>query len=153
MEIIIILVYGYNTLSLQWCIIFIFEIMAKLAICLPYFKESILLYVYPTTLTVSFRPKQCFPLRLGRILELPFSDPLHMLPRWLSGKESTCKYQRLRFNPWVGEIPWSKKWQPTPVFLPGYSHGQSSLADYSSWGPKESDMTEHAHVQCARHDK
>ena len=34
------------------------------------------------------------------------------------------------FNPWVGKIPWSKKWQPAPVFLPGESHGQRSLAGY-----------------------
>ena len=39
------------------------------------------------------------------------------------------------------EILWRKKWQPTPVFLPGESHGQRSLAGYSPWGHKESDMT------------
>ena len=33
-------------------------------------------------------------------------------------------------------------WQPTPVFLPGKFHGQKSLAGYSPWGHKESDMTE-----------
>ena len=33
-----------------------------------------------------------------------------------------------RFDPWVGKIPWSRAWQPTPVFLPGDSHGQRSLA-------------------------
>ena len=46
------------------------------------------------------------------------------------------------FNPWVGKIPWRKEWQPTPVFLPGESHGQRSLVGYSPWGHKESDMTE-----------
>ena len=40
------------------------------------------------------------------------------------------------FNPWVGKIPWRRKWQPTPVFLPGNSHGQRSLAGYSPWGHK-----------------
>ena len=35
------------------------------------------------------------------------------------------------FDPWVGKIPWSRKWQPTPVFSPGKSYGQRSLADYS----------------------
>ena len=34
------------------------------------------------------------------------------LPRWLSGKESTCQCRRLRFNPWVRKIPWRRKWQP-----------------------------------------
>ena len=46
------------------------------------------------------------------------------------------------FNPWVGKIPWRRKWQPTPVSLPGKSHGHRSLAGYSSWGHKESDTTE-----------
>ena len=50
---------------------------------------------------------------------------------WLSGKELTCQCRRHRFNPWVRTIPWRKKWQPTPVFLPGEFHGQRSLAGYS----------------------
>ena len=50
--------------------------------------------------------------------------------------------QRPGFDPWVGKIPWRKEWQPTPVFLPGESHGQRNLASYSPWGHKESDMTE-----------
>ena len=37
-------------------------------------------------------------------------------------------------HPWVWKIPWSRKWQPTPAFLPGESHGQKSLAGYSPWG-------------------
>ena len=52
---------------------------------------------------------------------------------------------RPRFDPWVGKILWRRKWQPTPVFLPGKSHGRRSLAGYSSWEPKESDMTEQHH--------
>jgi len=46
------------------------------------------------------------------------------------------------FDPWVRKIPWSRKWQPTPGFLPGKSHGQRSLAGYSPQGCKELDMTE-----------
>ena len=52
------------------------------------------------------------------------------LSRRLSGKESTCqcrKCRRLRFNHWLGKIPWRKRWQATPVFLPGEFHGQRSL--------------------------
>ena len=45
------------------------------------------------------------------------------------------------FNLWVGKIPWRRKWQPTPVFLHGESHGQRSLVGYSPWGGKESDIT------------
>ena len=37
---------------------------------------------------------------------------------------------------------WRRAWQPTPIFLPGESHGQRSLAGYSPWGHKESDVTE-----------
>ena len=44
--------------------------------------------------------------------------------------------------PWVRKIPWSRKWQPTPVFLPGKSHGQRSQVGYSPWSHKELDMTE-----------
>ena len=47
--------------------------------------------------------------------------------------------------PGVGKIPWRRAWQPTPV-LPGESHGQKSLAGYSSWSHKELDVTEHAHT-------
>ena len=66
--------------------------------------------------------------------------------QWHSGKESACQYRRCKFDLWVWKIPWKKKWQPTPVFLPGESHGQKSLAGYSPWGHKESDMTGHAHT-------
>ena len=45
-------------------------------------------------------------------------------------------------NPWVGKIPWRRAQQPTPVFLPGESHGRRKLAGYCPWGHKESDMTE-----------
>ena len=50
--------------------------------------------------------------------------------------------KRRRFNPWVRKIAWRRKWQPTPVFLPGESHGQRSLVAFSLWGCKELDMTE-----------
>ena len=114
------------------------------------------------------------------------------LPRWLSGKESTCqcrRHKRHQFNPWVRMIPleeemathssilackvpwteepgglqsmgslrvghnwvtslslftfmhWRRKWQPTPVFLPGESQGWGSLVGCRLWGPTESDTT------------
>ena len=46
------------------------------------------------------------------------------------------------FDPWARKIPWMRKWQPTPVFLPEKSHGQRRLVGYSPWGGKELDMTE-----------
>ena len=60
-------------------------------------------------------------------------------------KESTCqcsRHERCRFSPWVGKVHWSRKWQPTLVFLPGKFHGQKSLEGYSPWSCKVSDMTE-----------
>ena len=71
------------------------------------------------------------------------------LSRWLSGKESACQSRRCKrhgFDPSVGKITWSRKWQPTPVLLPGKFHGQRSLVGYSLWGCKESDITEHAYM-------
>ena len=63
-------------------------------------------------------------------------------PRWLSGKEFACQCKRRKFNPWVRKIPWSRKWQPAPVILPGKFQGQRSLAGYRPWSCKESDMSD-----------
>ena len=60
-------------------------------------------------------------------------------------KEPACqcrRHRRLRFDPWLGKIPWRRERQPTPVSLPGESQGQRSLVGYSPWGHRESDMTE-----------
>ena len=71
---------------------------------------------------------------------------------WLSelnwtepGKEPACQCGRLKrggFSPWVGKVPWKRKWQPTLVSLPGKYHGQRSLAGYGPWRCKELDTTE-----------
>ena len=63
-------------------------------------------------------------------------------PWWLSGPESACHAGDASFNPWVGKIPWRRKWQAVSVFLPGKSLRQRSLAGYSPWGCKESETTE-----------
>ena len=74
-------------------------------------------------------------------------DPSHRVvgkPRWYSAKESACqrrRHKRRGFYPWVEKMPWSRKWQPTPVFLPGKFHGQRSLKGYSLWRCKELNMT------------
>ena len=65
-------------------------------------------------------------------------------PRRFGGKESACQSRRCKrhvFDPWVGKIPWSRKWQPTPTFLPGKFHGQRGLADYCPWGFKSQTLT------------
>ena len=75
-------------------------------------------------------------------MDLRGCNSVHRLSWWLSDKESVCQYRRHRFDPWVGKIPWRRKWQPTPVFLPGESHGQRGLSGYSLWSQKEWDTTE-----------
>ena len=58
-------------------------------------------------------------------------------------KKKIClQCRRPGFDPWMRKISWSRARQPTPVFLPGESRGQRSLAEYSPWGCKESDTTE-----------
>ena len=57
-------------------------------------------------------------------------------------KASASNAGKPGFDPWVGKTPWSRKWQPTSVFLPEESHGRRSLVGYSPRGHKESDMTE-----------
>ena len=72
------------------------------------------------------------------------------LPQCLNGKESTCNAgatEDSRFGPWGRKIPWSRAWQPPPVFLPGESHGHRSLVGYSSYSHKESDMTQWLSMQ------
>ena len=79
------------------------------------------------------------------VLFLTLYNTLWGVPRRLDGKESTCqcsKCRRHRFDSWVRKIPWRRVWHPTPVLLPGKSHGQRSLAGYVPLGRKESDTTE-----------
>ena len=92
-------------------------------------------------------PAQSAPWSGAAIPHLPPENPSHSrflirikvlssqtsgLPRGLSFKEYACQCRRHEFNPWVGNIPWRRAWQPTPVFLPGESHGQKSLAIHAA---------------------
>ena len=68
------------------------------------------------------------------------ANHVNELPRWLSGKDSACQCKRCKscrrhgFDPWVRKILCRRKWQPTPEFLPGESHGQRSLVGCSPQG-------------------
>ena len=65
-----------------------------------------------------------------------------MAPQGHSGKEPACQCRRRKrrwFSPCVRKIPWRRKWQPTPISLPGKPHGQRSWADCCPWACKESD--------------
>ena len=72
---------------------------------------------------------------------------IHLHPRWQSGKDPACQcrsHKTCGFDPWIGKIPWRRKWQSIPVFMCGKPHGWRILAGYSPWGCKELDMIEHA---------
>ena len=103
-------------------------------------------YLHDKTFACFFLPQRCLGLKLIlsfilliapsllSIKTFHFVQPLTTLfyfldglPWGLSGKESACQCKRCEFDPWIGKIPWRRKWQPTPVFLPGKSHGQRSL--------------------------
>ena len=73
------------------------------------------------------------------------SFPAIYFPGGSDGKASACNGGRAGFNPWIGKVPWRRKWQPTLVLLPGKSHGRRSLVGYSPWGCKESDTNKQLH--------
>ena len=87
---------------------------------------------------------------------------LNWLTDWLIGEASTNlnltnqthlpmqETKRCGFDPWVRKMAWRRPWQPPPVFLPGESCGQRSLAGYHPWGRKESDVTEATYLACKR---
>ena len=119
-----------------------------------------LYFSYPYLLLYFLSPWLCYELKKGELksfmttvfvflLIISLTFPLWMLslyylvsiihnwlPMSLSGKEFTCQCKRCKFNSWVGKIPRGRKWQPTPVFLPGELHGQRRLVGYSPWGHK-----------------
>ena len=79
---------------------------------------------------------------------LNIPHPLRNFPSGSCGK--VClQCRRPRFDPWIGKSPWRRKWQPTPVSLPGKFHGQRSLAGYSPRCRKESDTTGQLHFSPA----
>ena len=74
---------------------------------------------------------------VGQLLILYLSVLVCGLSQWLSDRDLPAMQET-----WVRKIPWRRKWQLTPVFLPGESHGQRNLVGYSLWGRKELDTTE-----------
>ena len=90
-------------------------------------------------------PGQCIKAATGDILILFLIGWLVLVMIWLR-RLSICPWcRRPRFDPWVGKIPWRRKWQPTPVLLPRKFHAWRSLVAYTPWGRKELDTTERLH--------
>ena len=81
-------------------------------------------------------------------LPCPQFESLNSGESGTSGKVSACQCRRCKgcpFDPCVGKMPWRRKWQPSPVFLPGKFHEPRSLLGYSPRGCKESDIIEHTY--------
>ena len=84
-----------------------------------------------TLILVFWEPPYCFP-----------GFPGSTVVKNLLANAGDARYAGL--IPRLGRFPWSRKWQPIPIFLPGKSHGRRSLVGYSPRGCKELDMTEHS---------
>ena len=90
----------------------------------------------------------------SQLLCLASTSMIFQFPCDSDNKESACEWRGFGFDSWVGKIPWRRARQPTPVFLPGESHGQRSLAGYSPWGHKELNTAEwltHTHTHTHTH--
>ena len=95
-----------------------------------------MLFTTLTKITQAKKKKRLFKMDLG-------------FPGGASGKESSCQHRSCKrhgLDPWVGEIPWSEIWNPTPVFLPGKFHRQRSQAGYSPRGRKRNDLDTKQHL-------
>ena len=68
-----------------------------------------------------------------------------VMTRRTSSHKSRHLGLQVLLDPWVRKIPWRRKWQPTPVLLPGKFHGRKSLVGYSPCGRKELEVTEPLH--------
>ena len=92
---------------------------------------------------------------------LEFGTKIHHFPSGAVVKKKSAVFaelacrrcRRLRFNPWIRKLPWRRKWQSAPVFLPGNSYGQRSLVGYSQWGRKESDMSQSLSDQTTKNNR
>ena len=97
--------------------------------------HTIHIYIYPFSDSLHYKLLQDFEYSLAGPCCLSIYGSVYLLcfPGGTNGKESTCqcrRHKKHRLDPWVGKIPWRRIQQPTPVFLPGKSHGQRNLAGY-----------------------
>ena len=116
-------------------------------IYVPFFKSPLVVLLYFILICQSDAHKQILKLLSGHIKwQFTYLNGSKGLPWWLSGKESACQCRRHGFNPWVGKTPWRRKWQSTPVLLPGKSQTEEP-GRLHSMGLQELDTTECTHTQ------
>ena len=104
-----------------------------------YFCSCMLFYIFKWSLIFQWHKYLILSLIFKLILMLFFSVIL-LFGFYIVSVCLQCR--RPGFNHWVWNFPWRRKWQPTPVLLPGKFHGRRSLVGYSPWDHKELDMTE-----------
>ena len=108
--------------------------------------------LHPHDLITSQRPRFQIPSHW----RLVFNIWILGFPGGTSDKESACQWRRWKrssFDPWARKIPWRRKWQQTPIVLPGKFHGQRTLVGYHPRDHKESDMTEIMSIWILRGNK
>ena len=108
----------------------------------------LLRHLGPGTCTWEPRLHACSRTNISSPGATKYKDAVRAFPGGSDGKSVCLQCGRPRFHPWVRQVPWRRKWQPTPLFLPGKFHGQRSLMGYSPRGRKELDMTEQLHFHC-----
>ena len=102
---------------------------------LGHFHYLLFMDIAAVSIPVQISVLRVFSSLLGLLVHIPSSSAV-------KNPSAVPQTQETRMHLWDGEIPWRRKWQLTPVFLPGELHGQRSLAGYSPWYCKESDTTE-----------
>ena len=108
-------------------------------------KLSHLTLIKPYDINVVLLTLQMVTLKLRTKVKYHIANQFwaSQVAQWLKKKKkSTCQCRRCKLDPCTRKIPWRRKWQPTPVFLPGKSRGQRSLVGCRLWGCTESGTTE-----------
>ena len=106
---------------------------------LGHFHYLLFMYIAAGSIPVQTSVLRVFSSLLELLVHIPGSSAIKNSPAMPETQETRMLSMRR-------EMPWRRKWQLTPVFLPGALHGQRSLRHYCPWGCKESDMTEHTHT-------
>ena len=117
-----------------------FNFMAEIQRCLLLGRKAM------TNLDSILKSREItLPTKVHLVKAMCFSVVMYgSLPWWLRWLSICLQCRRPGFNPWVGNIPWRRKWQPMPVLLPGEFHGEGSLVGFSPWGHRQSDTTDPA---------
>ena len=115
-------------------------------------KLSHLTLIKPYDINVVLLTLQMVTLKLRTKVKYHIANQFwaSQVAQWLKKKKSTCQCRRCKLDPCTRKIPWRRKWQPTPVFLPGKSRGQRSLVGPQSMGLQRVRhylANDHAHMQ------